>query len=223
MKYIFGILIFLLLLPLVLLIKIKIFASYEHNGRDDELTLQIQVLRFIKYKVQVPLLAVDDESASIVYEEKRQSPLGEKQIKEKFTVHRFIDDVKHFQRLLKHVVGFHTIVRKFMQKMSVNEFYWATQLGTGDAAITGSATGAIWAIKGNVLGILTNYMKIKTMPEIYVNPDFQQMLLKTSFKCMVSFRLGHAMLAGLKVLRHWKKGKTLFKGTDETAGRDLNV
>lgn len=224
MKYFLIIsLLLLLLLPLLLFIKIKIFISYAHNGKDDELTLRIQVLRFIKYKVQLPMLAVDDESPSVVYEEKREGPLGKKEIKEKFTVQRFIDDLRLLQRFLKHVVGFHTIVRKFMKKTSIDDFHWTTKIGTGDAALTGSASGVIWGIKGNALGIITNYMKLKTTPEIEVLPDFQQMMLKTTFKCMVSFRLGHAMLAGLKVLRHWKKGKTLFKGTDETAGRDLNV
>ncbi|MDQ0255022.1 hypothetical protein J2S74_002404 [Evansella vedderi] len=223
MKYILvGILLLCMLLPLLFFIKMKVLINYSHNGQDDELSLQFRTLGFIKYSVNLPLLAIDDETPSVVYEEKRQSALGEKDIKEKFTLHRFLDDLKHFHRFLKHVVGFHTILRKFMQKMSIDKFLWESEIGTGDAALTGSASGLLWGIKGNTLGVISNYMNWKTKPQISVVPQFQQMLLKTSFECMVSFRIGHAILAGLKVLRHWKKGRTLFKSTD-TAGRDINV
>ncbi|MDG5787005.1 DUF2953 domain-containing protein [Evansella sp. AB-P1] len=219
MKYFF----LLLLLPFIVFLKIKVNVTYMHNGKDDNLSLRFKVL-FFRYTVEVPVLAIDDESPSIVYKEERKSAIGEKEINEKFTLHRFLDDVKHFERFIKHVVGFHTIVRKFMKNVSVNEFYWETQMGAGDAALTGSSSGILWAIKGNAIGIMANYMKLKTEPKIKIDPQFQQMVLKTAFKCMVSFRIGHAILAGIKVLRHWKKGRTLFKKSmDQSSGRDLNV
>lgn len=223
MKYVIGgALLLILLLVLIIFMKIKVYINYSHDGKDDDLSLQMKMLGFIKYTVKIPMLAIDDETPSVVYEEKRQSALGEKDIKEKFTIHRFLDDLRHFERFLKHVVGFHTIVRKFMKKVSINSFKWETEIGTGDAALTGSASGLLWGVKGNVLGIMTNYLRLKTRPQINVVPQFQQMLLKTSFECMVSFRIGHAIFAGIKVLRHWKKGRTLFKRTDP-AGRDINV
>ncbi|MBU9721119.1 MULTISPECIES: DUF2953 domain-containing protein [Bacillaceae] len=222
MKYLLLLLILPLLLPIIFL-KIKVFISYVHDGKDDELILQFKTFfNLIKYKITIPVLAVDDESPSVVYKEKRESALGTKEISEKYTLHRFLDDMKHFERFVKHVIGLHTIVRKFMSKVSVNEFHWKTLIGAGDAAITGSASGLLWAIKGNTIGIMSHYMQVKAEPKIYIEPEFQQLMVKTSFKCMVSFRIGHAILAGIKVLRHWKKGRTLFK-VNTDAGRDMNV
>ncbi|ADU31492.1 DUF2953 domain-containing protein [Evansella cellulosilytica] len=221
--WIIGILFFLLLL--IPFLKMRVTMNYIHNGKDDELTLQLKTFfGLIKYEMNFPLLAIDDESASLVFEEKSKSALGEKKKKKKFTVNEFIDDIIHFERLLKHVVGFHTIVRKFLKKMSLEKLNWETHIGTGDAALTGSSSGILWGIKGNVIGIVSNYMKLKVRPNILIQPQFQQMVLKTSFSCIVSFRIGHAILAGLKVLRHWKKGRTLFKkSTEQTSGRDINV
>jgi len=200
--------------------------NYTHNGHDDEMTLQLKILfGLIKITRKIPLLAIDDESASIVYEEVDQSALGTREKKGKFTVQQFLDDLKHLERFLKHVVGFHTIVRKFMKKVTLKDFKWSSTIGTGDAALTGSTSGLLWGIKGNTLGIIANYMNLKNEPAIYVNPDFQQMVLKTNFSCMISFRLGYAIFAGLKVIRHWKKGKALFNkdNSEQTARRDIHV
>ncbi|MFA9558746.1 DUF2953 domain-containing protein [Evansella sp. AB-rgal1] len=224
MKYfIIGIIILVVLFIILLFLKLKVHVTYLHDGNNDDLSLKCKVL-FFRYTIKIPVLAIDDESPSVYYEEERESAFGEKKIKEKFTIHRFLDDIRHFERFLKHVVGFHKIVRKFMKKVSVNDFYWETHMGVGDAALTGSLSGALWAIKGNVLGVIANYMNLKTSPNIAINPQFQQMMLKTSFTCIISFRIGQAILAGIKVLRHWKKGRTLFsKSTDQTSGRDINV
>ncbi|MBU9714655.1 DUF2953 domain-containing protein [Evansella tamaricis] len=219
MKYI----LLALLLPFLIFFKVKVYITYVHDGKDDDLSVKFTLLfGLIKYKIKVPVLAIDDESPSVFYKEKRESALGTKEMEEKFTLHRFLDDMKHFERFVKRVIGFHTIVRKFMKKVSINEFYWKTLMGTGDAALTGSTSGFLWATKGNIIGIMANYMKLKSEPKIEVVPEFQQMTLKTSFKCMVSFRIGHAILAGIKVLRHLKKGRTLFK-VNTDARRDMNV
>lgn len=217
--------IFMLIL-LLCVMKLKIYISYSHNGEDDELTLQVRTLfGLLRFTRKIPLLAIDDESPAVVFEEQDESALFKKEKKEKFTLRRFLDDIRLFQRFLKHVIGFHTIVRKWMARVSMHDFSWSTTIGTGDAALTGSVSGMLWGIKGNILGIVSNYLRMRNRPVIDITPDFQQIVVKTTFSCMVSFRLGYAILAGIKVLRHWKKGKMLFQknNVEQTARRDIHV
>ena len=49
------------------------------------------------------------------------------------------------------------------------------------------------------------------MPNISVQPQFQMAISQTSFKCMLQFRIGHAIIAGIKLLKFWKGGRPHFK------------
>ena len=96
--------------------------------------------------------------------------------------------------------------------------------GAGDAAVTGSFTGILWALKGNVIGLVSNYFKLKQQPQIIVEPKFDQLMLNTSFSCIFSFRIGHAILAGIRFVRHFKKGRQFFsKNLEQRSGRKINV
>ena len=214
-----------LLLILLPFLKMKIHIKYSHNGKNDDLFIQFKtVFGLIKYTINVPVIAIDDESASIAFEDKEDSAITHKERKQKFTVNEFIDDIRKLERFLKHVLGFHIILRKFLKKTKITDFNWKTDIGVEDAALTGSTSGLVWMIKGNTIGILANYTQFVGKPDIYVTPHFQQLILKTSFSCMVSFRIGHAIFAGIKVMRHWQKGKNkLNKNNDQTAGRDIHV
>ena len=55
----------------------------------------------------------------------------------------------------------HVIVRKFFKKVSVKRFEWHSMIGVGDAAHTGMATGALWAIKGSIVGLIKSLFKIE--------------------------------------------------------------
>ncbi len=105
----------------------------------------------------------------------------------------------------------HGIVKTFLKKISVKQFEWHTLIGIGDAAHTGVISGAIWAIKGSIIGMLSHYLNFKEMPHIMVTPHFQAVVSQTKIKCIFQFRIGHAILAGLKLIKFWKGGLPHFK------------
>jgi hypothetical protein len=84
-------------------------------------------------------------------------------------------------------------------------------IGIGDAVYTGVAAGALWSIKGSIIGLLSNYLRMKEMPKLMVQPNFQQMITSTDLSCMFQFRIGYAILAGLKLVKWWKGGLPHFK------------
>ncbi|UCZ52285.1 DUF2953 domain-containing protein [Bacillus shivajii] len=224
MKWILIILLVIIIFMFILaILKLTLYVSYSHNGQDDEGLIQFRLLfGFIRYTVKIPLLAIDKESPSLVIEE--ETGIGsDVEKKRKFNVFEFIYDLEQFERFLTHVFGFHTIVRNFMAKIHVNKLSWYTEIGTGDAALTGSISGVVWGIKGNVVGFAAHLFQLNVSPSIDVVPKFQEMELATKFECMVSFRIGHAILAGLKVIRHWQKGKPFLQNPVRNARRDMNV
>ncbi|WP_096189731.1 DUF2953 domain-containing protein [Evansella halocellulosilytica] len=205
-------------------LKLTTYIKYSHNGTDDECIIQFRILfGLIRYTVKVPVLAIDKESPSLVVKEETGNDSEKNEKKRKINVFEFIYDLEQFQRFLTHVFGFHTIVRNFMAKINVNKLSWYTEIGTGDAAITGSISGIIWGIKGNLIGIFSNLFRLDVSPSIEVIPKFQEVEVATQFECMVSYRIGHAILAGLKVLSHWRKGKPFLKNPVRNARRDMNV
>jgi hypothetical protein len=49
------------------------------------------------------------------------------------------------------------------------------------------------------------------MPQLTVTPHFQAAVIHTELTCMFQFRIGHAILAGLKLIKFWKGGKPRLK------------
>jgi hypothetical protein len=169
----------------------------------------------IKYKLNVPLIKIDDDSPSLVV--KSHSHMGDtppddpkptvSQIDNKDIVTKF----QNSKEILHKVVNLHIIVRKFLRRISIKKFEWHSLMGVGDAAHTGMLTGALWAVKGGIIGILSHYLRMKVMPNLSVTPHFQAAVIQSRLSCIFQFRIGHAILAGLKLIKFWKGGKPRLK------------
>ncbi len=208
------ILLFCLILA-ILLTKLKVSIYYFHLQDDDSLTIECKAwLGLIKYKLKVPLIKVDDNSPTIVIKEEVQSGNTEETKKKntkQFSTEDLLNSVRDIKKILKHVVSFHHILRHFLKKIHITKVEWHTIMGVGDAAATGMLTGALWSIKGSVIGIFSHYFRLLDNPNMSVQPQFQMAVSQTSFKCMLHFRIGHAIIAGIKLLKFWKGGLPQFK------------
>jgi hypothetical protein len=52
---------------------------------------------------------------------------------------------------------------------------------------------------------------MKVMPNLSVTPHFQAAVIQSRLSCIFQFRIGHAILAGLKLIKFWKGGKPRLK------------
>lgn len=193
-----------MLLLLLGLTKIKIAIHYHHRRDDDSLEVQFKIWGIRVYTYKVPVIAIDDESASIAFEQEKQNPVDQKENKEKVTKDELIERIKDFQNLLKQIVDFNRIMKRFLKHIIVSRFQWSTRVGLGDAAWTGVAIGAIWGLKGNVVSMISHFMQLKADPNMSVEPLWQGTLSETDLSCMFSFRIGFAMRAGLQIMKLWK-------------------
>jgi hypothetical protein len=216
MKWVLLTILLLTVLAIIILItKVKILLDYYHGNDNDHLKVTVRAWGgLIKYKVEIPVIKVDDNSPTIVAEEKVKTGPNENIKKEKSVqVDKtdMLNSFNDFKQLLTHIAGLHKIIRDFLKKVMLRKIEWHTMVGVGDAAATAVITGAFWAVKGGVIGVLSHYMKLKDMPVMTITPSFQHAVSITSFKCMIQFRVGHAILAGIKLVKYWKGGWPEFK------------
>ena len=59
--------------------------------------------------------------------------------------------------------------------------------------------------------MLSHFLRLKEMPELSVTPHFQMAIIQTRFTCIFQFRIGNAILAGLKLIKFWKGGSPKFQ------------
>lgn len=206
------ILLFFLLLIAVIFSKLTITIHFYHYDKQSHLSLKFKFWKWLKYTIDIPLMEVDAENAGIKLKEEKQASGGEtKDDTKEITAEDLLTSFKNMDELLKHVVSLYHIIRHFMSKIIVKQLRWHTVIGVGNAALTGVLTGGFWSVKGSILGVLSHYMKLKTRPDIAISPQFQFAVAQTSFICMIQFRIGHAMLAGFKLIKFWKGGRAHFK------------
>jgi len=199
----------------IFLTKLKVSIHYFHFQDDDSLKIECKAwLGLIKYRLNVPLIKVDDNSPTIVIKGEVHSGAKEETRKKntiQYSAEDLLNSLRDMKAILEHVVSFHRILRRFLKKVNVAQVEWHSTMGVGDAAITGMLTGALWAIKGSIIGMLSHYFRLLDNPNVSVQPQFQMAISQTSFKCMLQFRIGHAIIAGIKLLKFWKGGRPHFK------------
>ena len=201
------------LLVLIIITKIKVVFRYQHAHTNDELVLKLSAwFGLLRYTVKVPVIQVDADSASVkVKEEQGTSDETKQEENMRFTPKELIHFLQDIKSMLEHVVNFHKIVRKFLRKVQVKQFEWCSVVGMGDAAHTGVAVGGCWTLKSAIIGLLTNYLHFRVMPIYSITPDFQNHRAEIYISCIFQFRIGQAILTGIKMLRYWKGSKVKFK------------
>lgn len=206
--------IFILLILLIPFTKLKIEIQFEQKEKDSRFDIKLKGLfGLFKYKIHVPLIKVNPESKNIMIKERKETGVNEQDKKEdikKFTPEDFIRLLKDIRQLIIHVTDLYTVIRRFLKKVEVLRFEWNTKIGTGDAASTGVICGACWSAKGGLLGLISTFFNLKQIPVIAITPEFQGKTIQTAFRCMIQFRIGHAILAGVKLIKLWKGGLPHF-------------
>lgn len=206
---------FIILSTLIMVTKLKVLFYIYHGNDNDHVKVQFKAwFGLIKYKIEIPLVKVDDNSPTLVVKEKKTAGPQENTTKEEtkqFSAQELFASLHDTKELVSHIVSLHRIIRNFLGRISIRKLEWHTVVGIGDAAHTGMLTGAIWAVKGSIIGLISHYIKLKAVPDITITPHFQYAISQTAFSCMIHFRVGHAMLAGIKLIKYWKGGRPDFK------------
>ncbi|OZT12338.1 hypothetical protein CHN50_12640 [Priestia aryabhattai] len=217
--------ILLVLVFIVMVTKITVYIDLRHAKDNDYYRVTFMAwFKLIRYTYEIPVVKVQKDSKTLLVEEK--SGAGENTNKDKWKDYsvedglNLLEDAKQF---LEHVVGFHTIFQKFLNRVAVKNLKWHTRVGLGDAALSAILVGVVWSAKSGVVHLLDRYMRLKNPPTMTVVPVFQQMWSETIFQCIISFRLGQAILVGLRLVKHWRKIPRFYKPESESKAHSVKT
>lgn len=178
-------------------------ANLHTNGE-----LQVKLLRgLLKKTWDVPAIRFDEKNLSFVYvedETKLFSKRKQKKVKEE-TPRDIENRLKDSKELIEGISHLGTILRKFLATVQVEQWKWATTFGTGDAAATGIAAGVAWTLKAFMLQLVSSYTQLRERPHFQVTPFYQAPVFYMDVRCIVTFQIGHAIRALLKMWMHSKK------------------
>lgn len=214
------------LLLLLAVTPIDVSLRLERKGKRQDMSATIKVWYILKKSYYIPVISVDEENKSLIIKEKEESSISkpkEKDIEETpEDLKRQIETVRLF---VHHIHGLLTIVKKLVGRMKVKQLEWKSQVGISDAAWAGILSGMLWSVKGTFAGVIAAFFKLKCEPVLHVQPDFKKTVFQTEFSCIVGFKLGHAIIAGIRVLKQlngsmfslWKKAKEMNMNNKEAS------
>ncbi|MFC0235521.1 DUF2953 domain-containing protein [Fictibacillus phosphorivorans] len=199
---IIGILLFLLIVISLSTIHISIY--FVHRNDNSNIQVNFKMYHFLKYKLNVPLIMVDAQDHSVKIREEKDTTLGQKKEKKKITFLQLKNQYQSFKKMLKHINHFYQILAAFLKKMKMKKVEWHSAIGLGEASSSAIAAGAVWGFKGIAIQVLNTFFKLEESPNVSVVPVFQGMHSETRFSCMISFKIGHAIVVMLKILKSWR-------------------
>lgn len=111
------------------------------------------------------------------------------------------DSIKDvFQYYGAHVEPF----RYFKRKVKFNNFSVSSRIGTGDAATTAMTIGGCYAFFTTISRYLYRHYHLQKS-KLDMQPYFSGPLFDLDLDCIMNFKFGHIIIAGLKLLTKKEK------------------
>lgn len=128
------------------------------------------------------------------------------------------DDLVQYARkarlMLKHTRNFLDFLRKSAKHLHCARLHWDVNIGLGDAALTATAAGAISGSLYTLLGIVTRWMTLDSVPTVAVSPDYERRTFDSRLSAMlwmpawrfiwVWYRFAVTNREMLKNIRNWQ-------------------
>lgn len=191
------------LIVLIFFMKANLRITYYREGANDEVVVILStLLGLVNVKGEVNLAELILRDRGFVLETKSELEVTKKGrlIKELGKLTDYRDIYSGMLKVREMVRVYRDAGMYLISKASVSHLHWDTRVGTRDAAITGIIAGLLWNVKTLVLYILKLHVNFTSPPEISIKPDFNNAVLYTKFDCILTFKIGHAIIAGLKGL-----------------------
>ncbi len=192
--------------------KVYISLHVERHGNNDRILVFSKFMfGLIRYTYEVPSIQFKGimQGADVKVKEE-QDANGE----QRTTANRQrvdASDVLHFfdrtKRILNRTVSLTRWVRQTLTYFRCTELRWRTSVGLDDAADTAITTGAIWGLKSSILGLLFQFVRLDTRPQLDVLPAYHQQQFTTDLTATVHTKLWRLLAAGMRLLRRMRKLK----------------
>jgi hypothetical protein len=177
--------------------KVKVIIFYNCQQGQNQLTIKLRSwFGLLRYTIHVPERDEDDSEKM-----HKRKMAAEDAIN---SAGDFFSSAEDIKGILGHIGAVHFIMKNFLRKVRLSKFECHTSIGAGDAALTAVLSGGILALQSWIIALLCMYVTCKIVPSYSVTPVFQKPAAGIVLSCIFQFRLGKAILAGIKLFRYWK-------------------
>jgi hypothetical protein len=199
--WILGLIAVFVTLILMSLIRIRVLFTRQQQ-EDDNLVVNIKALfGLVRLRYEIPVIKLsltDDLNVKTDDKSKTVETLTHKH--KNITPMKIITFFKRNFKIVTNVFGFRDWLQGTLRHVKCTKIRWSTNIGLGDAPDTAVTAGIVWGLKTSLLGYVFKYIALDTRPELAVNPQFNRTQFTTELLCIVKFRLGYAIFAGLLLI-----------------------
>ncbi len=172
-----------IIFSLLLVIPVTMQINFSYRPGESALHIQVRAWPGLKYRKTIDLLGMAQNAlVREPVQPRKKTPARKK--------------IKNWRRLS--LGALHTLLF-FLRQTTLHRLRWRTRIGLFDACQTALAAGLLWGIKGFFFSSLYRLSSPLRLPEMAVEPDFRRPFLAVAFESTLSARLGHILLAGIKI------------------------
>lgn len=209
--------IFIILFLLSLVVRV-IFEGHLYFN-DINLRVKVKVLGITVLKYTIPHMAILRNPLRLSFRKKKQEPGSNKNKKDTITKENLYEIIDEADQLMDEFQG-SQMASSIFKIIKIRKVYWHTIIGLGEADLSAISIGVIWAIKSQLLRWLGDHVPLPSRINIQVEPKFQALILGTDFSCMISFRLGKAIISGFRLVRQLKGRHKDVRTSDSRANEN---
>ncbi|MGD8189734.1 DUF2953 domain-containing protein [Brevibacillus ginsengisoli] len=203
------IMILMLLIALIFITRVRLLFSYQRIREQDHCVIEVTAwFGLIRYKYEVPVIKLLSGKIKLQREVETSAKNAEPPSDDLFITDETIKYwTDHYEEIIDQVHNFFPTLRDFLKHLQCKEIAWHTKVGIGDAAATGTLTGIVWSVKSMILASLTRYVTLRTFPRLSVQPEWNGIGVRTEVRCIFTVRVGHIIVAGIRILLKLRKGR----------------
>lgn len=214
-------LLFLVSMAVFMFSRVRFAVAYMRHGKDDHIKVEMSLLKgLIRYKTEVPviemknyflkpMIKVETDIEGVV-----SHPVSDKGIIVRIPFSTLLRNLPQLiNQGLAYMKQYHSVLGRLLKGIRCHELKWATEIGLGDPADTGIATGLLWAGKGMAYARFRSSIgEITASPSLSVRPCFDCLCLRLDFNCIFDMRIGHIIIAGLNFVKLLAARKFALRG-----------
>ncbi|MCA0171570.1 DUF2953 domain-containing protein [Bacillus sp. RAR_GA_16] len=179
-------------LPLIVFSTVRVTVIMEHSSMVEELQIAVRALfGLVVYETTIPLIELFED--------------GEEAIEKKEKEKGFKGGGKELIQVIKKAFRARKSFLFFLKKVRFKTIQWETNFGMGNAANTAVIAELVLNTKVAIFTLLSHYSNLHTIPQLIVTPIYEMKSIQTYMRCMITFKLGHAMIAVIKLMKSQRK------------------
>lgn len=188
------VIIFLIIVTLFLLSRIKIDVTYRRLNKDDRLDVTVSYLYILKYKFHLSFVEISKYENELGFKIKSSLKNKEEGFIDFKSVIQAVKRYKLYYKIYTRI--FIKMLKAFKKGLIISKNDICLEVGLNDNALTGTLIGLLYATLWSLFGIARSSLDIDST-NIKINPNFNRLIFELEILCIIKMRIGNIICVGL--------------------------